>query len=302
MKAQTVLVTGANSGVGLVTARVLAERGAAVVMICRDEARGRAARATVAAAATGPAPMLMIADLSSQRAVRALAAEVGDRHDRIDVLINNAAGLFRRRALTIDGIERTLATNHLAPFLLTNLLLDRLRAAPAARIVNVTSRSHSGSIDLANMQLESGYDFLKSYNLSKLCNLLFTNELARRLRDTNVTVNAASPPPTMTNFGRGEGGLLGLMRGVVRVCALLGIASTPERGARTIIQVATAPELVGVTGKFFYGGREQATKPITHDTVAADRLWSLSEQLCGLAAGEAQSTASGADNEARAAS
>lgn len=279
---QTVVVTGASSGVGLVTARVLAERGAAVVMVSRDPTRGAAARSIVAAAAAGPAPVLILADLSSQRAVRRLAADLCDRYERVDVLINNAAAFFRRRELTIDGIESNLATNHLAPFLLTNLLVDRIRVAPAARVVNVASESHSSSIDFDDLQSERNYHFFKTYVLSKLCNLLFTNELARRLRDTNVTVNAASPGPTLTSFGRGQGGMLGMLRVVMRVFAFLGIASTPERGARTIIRVATAPELAGVTGKFFARNGERETKPITHDAAAAARLWTVSEQLCGL--------------------
>lgn len=279
---QTVVVTGASSGVGLATARVLAERGAAVVMISRDEARGAAARSVVAAAATGPAPVLMLADFSSQRSVRGLAANLRNQYERIDLLVNNAAAVFRRRELTVDGLERSFAINHLAPFLLTNLLLDPIREASAARIVNVASESYSSSIDFDDLQSERNYNFFRTYIFSKLCNLLFTEELARRLRRTGVTVNAVSPGPTLTSFGRGQGGMVVLMRMLMRILVVFGIAGKPERGARSIIRAATAPELAGVTGKFLTLTGERRTKAITHDLAAAARLWRVSEELCGL--------------------
>src|SRR5579859_1049749 len=201
MDGKVVLITGANSGVGFATARQLAELGAVVIMVCRDPGRGSAARNAVAQVATGPEPTLLLADLSSQAAVYALSDEVHARFARIDVLLNNAGAIFARRELTADGIEKTFAVNHLAPFLLTNLLLDLVRASPAGRIVTVASESHSGRLDFDNLQGERRYSFLAAYNRSKLGNILFTYELARRLAGTGVTANCLSPGPTMTRFG-----------------------------------------------------------------------------------------------------
>ena len=282
MEGTTVLITGANSGVGLATALGLAERGAAIIMVCRDPGRGRSARETVATAATGPAPTLLVADLSSQGAIHALAGEVRARFAKIDVLINNAGAMFARRELTADGIEKTFAINHLAPFLLTNLLLDRVQAAPAGRIVTVASESHSSRIDFANLQGERHYNFFGAYNRSKLGNILFTYELARRLESTGVTANCLSPGPTATAFGDNMSGLPGLFpRLMKRIPFFL---ASPEQGARTSIYVASAPDLAGVSGRFFLRGRERRTKPITYNAEVAARLWSVSEQLCGLTA------------------
>jgi NAD(P)-dependent dehydrogenase (short-subunit alcohol dehydrogenase family) len=280
MTGKTVLVTGASTGVGFATARALARQAAAVIMVSRDPVRGEAARHAVQAVATGPAPRLLLADLSSLQAVRALASDVSSQCDRLDVLINNAAGLFRRRGVTVDGIERTLATNHLAPFLLTNQLLDVVRRAPAGRIVNVASSSHASAIDWNNLESQRDYNFFRAYVLSKACNILFTYELARRLSGTKATANAVSPPPTMTSFGRGEGGALAFMRGTLRVLSSVGIASTPEQGAQTIVGLACSDAFAGATGRFFLRGRERKTKPITYDAEVAARLWRVSEALC----------------------
>jgi NAD(P)-dependent dehydrogenase (short-subunit alcohol dehydrogenase family) len=279
MIGKTALVTGSSTGVGFVTARALAERGATVLMVSRDPERAAAARDAVSSVATGPAPRVLLADLSSMDSVRALASDVGAQCKQLDVLVNNAAGVFRRREMTVDGVEKTLATNHLAPFLLTNLLLDRVRSAPAGRIVNVASESHASTIDWENLESERGYNFFKAYLLSKACNLLFTYELARRLAGTPVTVNAVSPGPTMTSFGRGEGGALAFMRAMMRLFRLIGIASTPERGARTMIHLACSDDVAGVTGRFFLRGRERKTRPITYDADVAARLWRMSEAL-----------------------
>jgi retinol dehydrogenase 12 len=280
MAGKTVLVTGASTGVGFVTARAPAERGATMLLVSRDPERGAAARAAVQAAAKGPAPRLLLADLSSLLAVRALASDVRGQCSELDVLVNNAAGVFRRREVTADGIERTLATNHVAPFLLTNLLLDLLRRAPAGRIVNVASESHSGVIDWDNLQSQRGYNFFKAYVLSKTCNILFTYELARRLAETRVTANAVSPGPALTNFARGQGGALLVMRGFMHLLAFVGVAGTPERAARTIIHLASSKEVVGTTGRFFLRDRERKTRPITYDPEVAARLWQVSEALC----------------------
>jgi NAD(P)-dependent dehydrogenase (short-subunit alcohol dehydrogenase family) len=280
MAGKTALVTGSSAGVGFVTARVLAERGATVLMVSRDPERAAAALEAVRALATGQAPRVLLADLSSMESVRALAANVRAQCDHLDVLVNNAAAVFRRREMTIDGIEKTLATNHLAPFLMTNLLLDRVRSAPAGRIVNVASESHASAIDWDNLESERGHNFFRAYLVSKACNLLFTYELARRLAGTGVTVNAVSPGPTMTSFGRGEGGPVVLLRALMRVLRFVGIAGTPERGARTIIHLACSDEVAGVTGRFFVRGRERRTNRVTYDAGVAARLWRASEALC----------------------
>jgi len=280
MEKKIVLITGANSGVGFATARKLAEFGAEVVMVCRDSRRGEAARNEVAQTATGPGPTLMLADLSSLALVRALASAVRDRFPRIDVLLNNAGGIFARREFTTDGIEKTLAVNHLAPFLLTNLLIDLIQKTPAGRIITVASESHSGKLDFDNLQGEKHFNFFAAYNRSKLANILFTYELARRLAGTNSTANCLSPGPTRTTFGRNLTGLPRLFPILVKNIPFL--FADPEKGASTSVYVASAPELAGVSGRFFLRCRERRTRPITYDSAVAARLWKISEQLCGL--------------------
>jgi NAD(P)-dependent dehydrogenase (short-subunit alcohol dehydrogenase family) len=179
MHGKTILITGANSGIGFVTAVELAKMGARVLMVCRDTERGAHARAAVAQVATGAAPELLLADISSQQAIRALADEVRRHFSKIDVLINNAAGIFAERALTVDGIERTFATNHLGPFLLTNLVLDLVRAGPGGRIVNVAAESFLSRLDFGNLDGEKSYGFLSAYFRSKLEIIIFSLDLAR---------------------------------------------------------------------------------------------------------------------------
>lgn len=230
MRGKTVLITGASSDIGLAAARRLGQQGAALIMVSRDRARGAAAQDEVAKVAVSPAPTFLAADLSSQHAIRALADDLHARFTRLDVLINNAGTASRRRELTVDGIERTLATNHLGPFLLTGPVLDLLLAAPAGRIVTVTSESHNGRLDFDNLQGERHYNFFDAYARSKLTNILFTYELARRLKATSVIANCYTPGPTATNFGRGAGGLMGLMSGLVRVMALTPLGSSAAEG------------------------------------------------------------------------
>jgi NAD(P)-dependent dehydrogenase (short-subunit alcohol dehydrogenase family) len=212
MRGKTVLITGANSGIGFVTARELAKMGACILMVCRDTNRGATARAAVAQVATGAAPTLLLADMSSQQSVRALAHDVRARFPKIDVLINNAGGIFAERGFTTDGIERTFATNHLGPFLLTNLVLDLVRAGTGGRIINVASESYSSRLDFDNLEGEKSYGFLSAYFRSKLENIIFSFDLARRLKDFGVTVNCMSPGPTSTRFGDNMTGLAGLIR------------------------------------------------------------------------------------------
>ncbi len=283
MDSRIVVVTGANSGIGFETARGLAKLGAEVVLVCRDTARGGAAQKELAKVSAGPAPTLLLADLSSQSAIRAVSAEIRARFSRVDVLINNAGAAFPKRGLTVDGIEKTFAVNHLAPFLLTHLLLDLLRAAPAARIIGVTSDLHSGTIDFDDLQSERRYSWLRAYALSKLGNILFTKELARRVAGTALTANCLEPGPAVTRFGRGAGGTLGIVARMMQLAAFLRIAASTEEGARTPVYLASSPEAARVSGRYFRKCREVAPKPIADDVAVAARLWEISERMCGVA-------------------
>ena len=275
MRDRIVLITGASSGIGLVTARELARLGARVVMLCRDRERGADARIAVAKAATGPAPELLITDIAAQASVRAAAAELSRRFERIDVLINNAGGVFDHRQVTGDGIERTFATNHLGPFLLTNLILDRI--ASGGRIVNVASEVYPSRLDFANLQGERKYGFFSAYARSKLENIIFTFELAKRLAERHISVNCLSPGPARTRFGDNMTGLAGLFPRFAKA-----LFPSAERAARTLIYVASSPELEGVSGRFFLHSRMRRTKPVTHDSGVATRLWRVSAELVGL--------------------
>ena len=279
MTDQTVLITGANSGVGFAAAEVLAQRGARVLLLCRDRSRGEDARARLRTIATGPAPRLYLADLASQAEIRRVAEDIRDDHAHIDVLLNNAGGVFAKREETGDGIERTFATNHLAPFLLTNLLLGEVLAAPRGRVVTVATEVYAKRIDFTNLQSERGHQFFKAYQRSKLCNVLFAFELARRLQGTTATSNAVSPGPSRTRFGDNLTGAAGLFTKAMKRMPMFG---SPEKGAQTLVYAATAPELGGASGRFFFKSKEYDTKPITHDGELAVRLWRVSEQLCGL--------------------
>jgi NAD(P)-dependent dehydrogenase (short-subunit alcohol dehydrogenase family) len=213
---KVIVITGASSGLGLQTARQLAGQGGEIVMIVRDQARGEHARSQVAEAAAGKSPVLLMADLSVQADIRRVAQQVKDRYDHVDILVNNAGSAFSRREQNADGLELTWATNHLAPFLLTELLLPLLVAAPAGRIVNVVSEIYSRKLDLDNLLGERKYGYFGAYRASKLGNVLFTTELARRINGSGVTVLSVSPGPAKTNFGGGPSGVIGLVLGVMK--------------------------------------------------------------------------------------
>ena len=274
MSNKTIVITGASSGLGLAIARQLSAGGARLVMVSRDPARGRAAREEVASVATGPEPTFIAADLSSQDSIRRLAAVLHERFTSIDVLINNAGTASGTRELTVDGLEKTFATNHLGPFLLTNLVLDLL--APAGCVVNTVSETHSGRIEWDNLQGERRYTFFSAYGRSKAAEILFTYELARRLRGTGITANCFTPGPTASGFGRGTHGFIRVMSTLVNV-----IGRRPEVSARTAVYLATSPEMEGVSGQYFFHDRPARSKPVTYDVQIAARLWAVSEALTG---------------------
>lgn len=299
MDGRVCLVTGATAGIGLVTARELARRGATVVLVGRNATRGAQVTATISQETGNPAVEFLAADLSSQAQVRDLAGRFLVRHPRLHVLVNNAGALFAVREESVDGIEMTLALNHLGPFLLTTLLLDALKAAAPARVVNVASiahedadgfdfddpqaartggwgrypRSEAGNV-FYSLVLPLAHPGLRQYARSKLANILFTRELARRLEGTGVTANALHPGVIASDFGEGNGLYGWFMR---RFFRMRGI--TVEAGAMTSIHLATAPELERVSGGYFVHRRPATCSAAARDADAAARLWRLSETL-----------------------
>jgi NAD(P)-dependent dehydrogenase (short-subunit alcohol dehydrogenase family) len=273
------IVTGANSGIGKETAAALAEQGATVAIVCRDRAKGERAVADVVRRSKNDRVSLFVADLSSHASVREVAAEPDAALPRVDVLVNNAGLIMGERVLTVDGIETTFAVNHLAYFLLTRLLEAKLRASAPARVVSVASDAHqSGTIDFDDIGGERGYSGWKAYSQSKLANVLFTYELARRLDGSGVTANCLHPGVVGTNFANA---------GPWFVRAAFTLAKpflvSPAKGAQTSIYLASSPEVEGVTGKYFANRREARSNRESHDPQIAARLWSLSEGMTGLA-------------------
>jgi NAD(P)-dependent dehydrogenase (short-subunit alcohol dehydrogenase family) len=282
MAGKVCLVTGATSGIGLVTARELARKGACVVLVGRNPDKCDSALRQIRAETGNQQVEALLADLSVQQQIRDLTGQFRQRHQRLDVLINNAGGMWLRRELTADGIERTFAVNHLAYFLLTELLLDVLKTSVPARIVNVSSAAHArATLDFDNLQGERGYRGWRQYCRTKLMNLLFTYELARRLEGTGVRTNALHPGFVATGFG-GNNGLRGRL--LQLAARLFGLSA--EQGARTVIYLASSPEVAAVSGRYFVRERAVASSPASYDEAAAKRLWQLSARLAGMAAEE----------------
>lgn len=278
MKNKVCVVTGASSGIGKVTARALSEMGATVLLVCRNREKGEATLREIRSKTKDAAAELFVADLSSQDQIKELAADIETRHSHIDVLVNNAGAINPSLKLTADNIETTFAVNHLTYFLLANLLLDQLKAPPAARVINVSSQTHRyGTINFDDLGLEQNFNPMKAYAQSKLANLMFTYELSRRLAGTRVTVNALHPGGIATNFGKNLNGIAGFF---FRSFGFL--LRSPERGAETVIWLATAPELEGVTGKYFFDKKEIRSSKVSYDDEISKRLWHVSEQLTGL--------------------
>ncbi len=278
------MVTGATSGIGLVTARRLAERGASVVLVGRDPERGEAALATIRKSAPDATLDVLYANLANQADVRKLAEETQTRYPRLDVLLNNAGGMFGGRQLSADGIEMTFALNHLNYFLLTNLLLPTLRATPDARIVNVASRAHKGvELQFDDLQHQRRYVGWLAYKRSKLANLLFTYELARRLADNNganangLTVNALHPGFVATNIGARHGFIPGILWRAASLAAI-----DVEQGADTSVYLASSPDVEGITGRYYSKCKPVTSSAASYDREAARRLWEISAEMTGL--------------------
>jgi retinol dehydrogenase 14 len=285
MPGKTVLITGATSGIGLATARSLAAAGADLILLCRDLQRGTTVRDELAKTALNT-PDLVIADLSSQHQIRDAAKDLHARYDHLDVLINNAGAVFAKREMSPDGIEMTFAVNHLAPFLLTNLLREMLAAAPQGRVVTVSSEAHARRLDFDNLQSETHHQFLKAYAASKTANILFTYELARRLGGTQVTANVVSPGPSRTGFGDN---LTGAAAALPKVMKTMPFFHSAENGSRVVVYAAAEPSLSAASGQFFMKNKPRKSKPITHSTETAERLWRVSEQLTGITSTPADS-------------
>ncbi|KAF0106779.1 MAG: putative oxidoreductase [Anaerolineaceae bacterium] len=281
LKGKTALVTGGTSGIGLETARALARLGAQVTIVSRSAERCAQAATRLGSRETGNPVAWIAADLSTLEGVMQAAMTFKQQHTRLHILVNNAGGIFFKRALTRDGFETTFALNHLGYFLLTILLLDTLKSSAPARIVNVASGMHARvkALDFANLQGEQKYSGWDAYARSKLCNLLFAYELARRLEGSGVTANALTPGYVATNIGADNGPLFETF---AKLSARL-FGRRPEVGARTGVHLAAAPEVEGVTGKYFADCREIPSSPLSHDRAAAEKLWQVSLELAGKA-------------------
>jgi NAD(P)-dependent dehydrogenase (short-subunit alcohol dehydrogenase family) len=275
MTGRVCVVTGANRGIGRATAEGLARLGASLILLCRNKEGGETVSQEIGERYS-LTPEVVVADLSSQASIRRAAADIQGRYPRLHVLINNAGVIPRRREVTVDGLEMQLAVNHLAYFLLTNLLLPRLQAGAPSRIINVSSGAHSHvGMDFDDLQAEQGYDPKQVYSRSKLANILFTYELARRLKGTGVTANCLNPGVVAT----------GMLADYMGVASEAGTASTfgakPEEGAETSIYLAASAEVERVTGKYFERKQARRSSRESYDEAPARRLWELSERLTG---------------------
>jgi len=279
MQGKVCLITGGTNGIGKSAAQALAQLGATVVIVGRDAQKTSQVVSEIRSAAGNTNVDSLLADLSSQQDVRRLASDFQSRYSRLHVLLNNAGGTYLKRQLSVDGIDMTFALNHLAYFLLTDLLLDTLKASAPARIISVSSDAHAnGKIEFDNLQGERAYSGLEPYGNSKLANILFTRELARRLEGSGVTANALHPGLTSTGFGRNNPGLLMTIMGVV----IPLIARSPEKGAATSIYLASSPEVQSTTGEYFVDSKVAKTAPQAADMAVARKLWEVSAEMVHL--------------------
>ncbi|HXZ05264.1 MAG TPA: SDR family oxidoreductase [Ktedonobacteraceae bacterium] len=280
MQGKVCIVTGANSGIGKATALGLAQKGATVIMVCRNQVRGEVALNEIKEKSGNEVIDLMLADLTSQESIRQLAGNILQLYQQVHVLINNAGVVNLTRRETPDGLEMMFAVNYLAPFLLTNLLLEKLKASAPARIVNVSSDSHqAGYIKMDDLQSEESYKFLRSYGQSKLAMVLFTYELARRLQGTGVTANCLHPGFVATNIG--QNGVGSVNRSIIKLI-FTRVGISPEEGAKTSIYLASSPEIEGITGKYFVKSIPVRSAPISYDETLQRQLWLESAKLVNL--------------------
>jgi len=279
MDGKLCMVTGGTAGIGYYTALEIAKMGASVIIIGRNHTKCITAIQRIKAVSGNHLVDCLEADLSSQAEIRKIIHLFYDAHDRLDVLVNNAGGFFLHRKLSVDGIEMTFALNHLAYFLLTKLLMDALKASSSARVVNVSSGSHLHQhLDFNNLQLTRFYNPVKAYGRSKLANILFTYELARRMERTQVTINALTPGMVATEIWiKGDWWMTYLINPVIK-----WIAQAPLEGAQTSIYLASSPELDGVTGKYYANKQPINSDPNSYDRLAAQQLWQKSLELVGI--------------------
>lgn len=283
MKGKTVLITGASSGIGLEASVKLARMGSSLVLVARASRKGEAALADVRRRSDSSDVSLLLCDFASQAAIRRLAGEFRAKHARLDVLVNNAGTVNERRVLTEDGLEQTFAVNHLGYFLLTNLLLDLLEKSAPARVVNVASAGHrTGDMDLSDLQFEKGgYGIMKAYRRSKLGNVLFTTELARRLAGKGVTVNALHPGGVASDIWSKAPWFARPLLAVGKKLFMI----TPEQGGDTIVYLATSAQVEGQTGGYYEKNASVPPGPLGRDGELAKRLWDVSAKLVGTPAG-----------------
>ena len=275
MDRRVCLITGSNSGIGKAAALVLSRLGGNVVMVCRDAVKGKQALSDIRSKSGNQNVDLILADLSSMKSVRWLADMVKQKYQTLHVLVNNAGEILPKRHITEDGFERTFASNHLGHFLLTNLLLDLIKSSAPSRIINVSSEAHRGArVNFDDIQGEKKYSGFRAYAQSKLTNVLFTYELAKRLEGTGVTVNCLHPGVVRTGFGHDEGGLMSL-----GIWAASPFFISAEKAARAVVRLATSPELEGITGRYFSKMKEARSSKESYDVDAAQRLWQVSEEL-----------------------
>ena len=276
MVGKVCLVTGATAGIGQATALLLANLGATVVGIGRNPAKNEYSTRMIKEETSNPSVEYLLADLSSPKDIRAVAQQFLAKYDRLDVLVNNAGATFAKRQENVDGIEMTFALNHLGYFHLTNLLSDILEASAPSRVINVSSSLHKlGKINFDDIPFENGYSRSKAYQRSKLANIAFTYELARRFSNQQVTVNAMNPGLVATNVGQSAGGVSAKLKGLVDKIA----GMTPEEGAQTIIYLAASPEVANVSGRYFVKEKSVPSSKTSYDLEFCRRLWTLSESL-----------------------
>jgi NAD(P)-dependent dehydrogenase (short-subunit alcohol dehydrogenase family) len=278
MTGRVCLITGGNSGIGKATALGLAKLDATVVIVSRDKDKGEAALLEIRTRSGNKDVDAMVCDLSSQDSVRELAHDFRARYKRLHVLINNAGIFLPKRVVTVDGLEATFVTNHLGHFLLTNLLLDLLKANAPSRIINVTSSAHYGTeMDFDDLQGEKKYSGYHAYSQSKLANVLFTYQLAKLLEGTAVTANCLHPGVVRTGFGKDQGGLMNIL---VRIGSPFMIS--PEKSAKAEVYLATSPQLEKVTGRFYSKGKEAESSKESYNVTSAEKLWKMSAELTKL--------------------